>query len=77
MGSVYFHYRKIVGWKIINTTLASSFGLKGLFSIMPGSCGKQHKVGIELMYHFVEKLSNFVKKKVGGGGSKLLKRNVL
>ena len=30
MGSVYFHYRKIVGWKIINTTLASNFGLKGI-----------------------------------------------
>ena len=31
MGSVYSHYRKKVGGKIINTTLASSIGLKGLF----------------------------------------------
>ena len=63
MGPVYFHYRKIVGGQIINTTLTSSFGLLGLFPIMPGSCGKQHKVGIELMCHFVENLSIFLKKK--------------
>ena len=31
VGSVYFHYRKIVGGEIINTSLASIVGLKGLY----------------------------------------------
>ena len=31
MGSVYFHYGKIVGREIINTLLESSVVLKGLY----------------------------------------------
>ena len=42
---------------------------------MPGydSCGEQHKVGIELMCPFIEKLLNF--KKVYGGGPKSAQKN--
>ena len=45
-GSVYFHYRKIVVDKILNTPLASSVVLKGSQDLFkkPGydSCGNQH-----------------------------------
>ena len=76
MGSVYFHYRKIVGGEIINTLLASSVVLKGLyFFIMPGydSCEKQHKVRIKLRCPFAEKLFKF--KKVCGSGPKSDQKN--
>ena len=53
VGSVYFHYRKIVSGEIINTSL----DLRGFIFIMPGyvSCGEQHKVRSESMCLFVEK----------------------
>ena len=75
MGSVYFHYVKIVGVEIINTILASSVVLKGLYFIMPfyDFCEKQHKVGIKLMCPFVEKLLKF--KKVCGSGPKSAQKN--
>ena len=59
---MFFHYGKIVGGVIvINTPLASSVALKGLFLIMPGydSCGEQQKVGIELACPFNETLLKF------------------